>query len=66
MKQQPPMFRVSVKRITRRRGCWIPRAAKAREKMEQLEKAGHIEEAAQKKWVSHKNGDTQLQKAGER
>ena len=62
--EQPPMFRISE---THYAATWLldPRAAKVREKMEQLEKAGHIEEAAQKKWVSHKNGDTQLQKAGE-
>ena len=61
---KPPMFRISE---THYAATWLldPRAAKAREKMEQLEKAGHIEEAVQKKWVSHKNGDTQLQKAGE-
>lgn len=62
--EQPPMFRISE---THYAATWLldPRAAKAREKMEQLEKAGHIEEAVQKKWVSHKTGDTQLQKAGE-
>ena len=62
--EQPPMFRISE---THYAATWLldPRAAKAREKMEQLEKAGHIEEAVQKKWASHKNGDTQLQKAGE-
>ncbi len=62
--EQPPMFRISE---THYAATWLldPRAAKVREKIEQLEKAGHIEEAVQKKWVSHKNGDTQLQKAGE-
>ena len=62
--EQPPMFRISETHYV---ATWLldPRAAKAREKMEQLEKAGHIEAAVQKKWVSHKTGDTQLQKAAE-
>ena len=62
--EQPPMFRISE---THYAATWLldPRAAKLRKKMEQLEKAGHIEAAEQEKWVSHKTGGTDMQKDAE-